>query len=101
MSVHKRLCTVKYIRVWTPQLVYIWGPCTGADPEIEEGGGGGGIHIEGGLVRRVWDAVVCVRASRVVASLQYVAQKPEKEATYIEHVQSCRGVWGHAPPGKF
>ena len=38
----------------------------GADPEIEEvGGGGGDIHIECGLVRRVWDAVVCVCASRV------------------------------------
>ena len=37
----------------------------------------------------------------VIASLQYVAQKPENEATYIEHAQSFRGVWGHAPLGKF
>ena len=34
-------------------------------------------------------------------AVDYVAQKPENEATYIEHAQSCRGVWGHAPPEKF
>ena len=33
-----------------------------------------------------------------ICHLQYVAQKAEDEAT---HAQSCRGVWGHAPPGKF
>ena len=36
-----------------------------------------------------------------VASFQYVTQKPENEAMYIEYAQSCRGVWGHAPTGKF
>ena len=42
-----------------------------------------------------------LRAFVASSSSQYVAQKPENEATYIEHAQSCRGVWGYAPPGKF
>ena len=46
-----------------------------------------------GLVRRAQDAAVCARASLVprpsrIRRLQYVAQKPENEATYIEHAQS-------------
>ena len=56
------------------------------DPEIEEGGGG--KQIKWRLVRR---ASLVPRHSRIrhlqyVASrrLQYVAQKPENEATYIE-----------------
>ena len=75
---------------------------TGADTEIEEGGGGAYIHIKWGLVRRARRTQLSVHAlssfprpSRIrrlqyVASrrLQYVAQKPENEATYIEHAQS-------------
>ena len=53
---------------------------SGVDSEIEEGGG---IHIKWGLVQPALDAVC----------LQYVAQKPENEAT---HAQSCRGC-GHGP----
>ena len=49
--------------------------CSGADPEIEEGGGGG-IHLEWRLVRR---ASLVHRPSRI-RRLQYVAQKPENEA---------------------
>ena len=53
-------------------------PTAGADPEIEEGGGG--IHIKWGLVRRAYDAVVCARASLVprpsrIRRLQYVASR--------------------------
>ena len=56
-------------------------------------------------MRRAWDAVVCARASlgprpsrirhlQYVASrrLQYVAKKPENEATYIEHANL--GLYG-------
>ena len=46
----------------------------------------------------------CVAGLRAfVACNIYVAQKPESEATYIEHAQLglWGGVWGHAPPGNF
>ena len=51
---------------------------------------GGGIHIECGLVRRVWDAVVCVRALAAfpglrafVASLQYMSLKSLRTKLHI------------------
>ena len=54
-----RFCILQVIKNWT---------LAGADPEIEEGGG---IHIELGLVQRMYST------------------------------QHSRRVWGHAPPGKF
>ena len=68
---------------------------SGADPEIEEGGGHT-YRVGIGAAR----ASPVPRPSRI-RRLQYVAQKPENDATYIEHAQSCRGVWEHATPGKF
>ena len=76
---------------------------SGVDPEIEEGG----RHTY-----RVWIGVAhiaqscpcaCSLVSRPsrVRRLHAVQKKAENEAMYIQHVQSCRGVWGHAPPGKF
>ena len=71
------------------------------DPEIEEGGG---AYIKSGNWCGACRTQLSVRVLILVPwplhirRLQYIAQKPENEAT---HAQSCRGVWGHVPPGKF
>ena len=39
-----------------------------------------------------WCGARSGRSFLCIRHLQYVAQKPENEATYIEHAQSCRGV---------
>ena len=63
---------------------------TGADPEIEEGGG---IHMNWCGARRTQLSVRALASFRIprpsrIRRLQYVAQKPENETTYIEHAQS-------------
>ena len=63
--------------------------------------------MELGLVLRAYHTVVGARARRLlpmpsrVRRFHAVQNKAENEATYIEHVQSSRGVWGYAHSEKF
>ena len=60
----------------------------GADPETEEGGRGG-IRIEWGIgAAHVYRGLIPRPLCALICRSQYVAQKPENEATYIEHAQS-------------
>ena len=52
-------------------------------------GEGGGIQIEWGIgVARVYRGLVPRPLRALICHSQYVAQKPENEATYIEHAPS-------------
>ena len=60
--------------------------------------GGGHIYRVGIGVARIYSSLV-PRPSHI-HRLQYVSQKPENEATYIEPAQSSRWVWGACSPRK-
>ena len=78
-----------YVYVYVCVCVCVHVVCRGGSRDSRRGG----HTYKMGVVRRAVDAVVCARASLVprplrICRLQYGAQKPENEATYIEHAQS-------------
>ena len=68
-------------------------PTSGADPEIEKGGG----HTYRVEPMRVLASFPGLRAFITCST----SLKPENEATYIEHVQSCSGSGGMLPQENF